>query len=451
MATSRPDRPNVVVFFTDQQRWDTAGIHGNPMNLTPNFDRMALEGTHAYNSFTCQPVCTPARACLQTGLYATQTTCFTNSRCLPQDLRTLADCYNDAGYRTSYIGKWHLCQQEPVPRGHRGGYQDWLGANLFEFVSDAYNCVLFDEDNHAVKLPGYRVDAVTDAVIRAIDEYKDSPFFLFTSYLEPHFQNSRDDYPAPDGYAELYNDPWFPPDLRALGGSSARHLPGYYGMVKRLDEALGRILDALKSLGLSENTIVLFTSDHGCHFKTRNDEYKRSCHDSSIRVPTTIAGPGFRGGGRIQELVSIVDLPPTLLDACSIPVPSQMVGRSILPLTRGEREGWPEEVFVQISEAQVARAVRTKRWTYCVSAPDRDPRTDPDSDRYVEEALYDLRADPYTLNNLIGLTSHREAADVMRQRLIRRMAEAGEAEPAIEVAPERPAGHKKVSHEEALE
>ena len=168
-------------------------------------------------------------------------------------------------------------------------------------------------------------------------------------------------------------------------------------------------------------------------------------------MPTAITGPGLTGGGRIQELVSIVDLPPTLLDACSVPVRSQMVGRSVLPLTWCEREGWPEEVFVQISEAQVARAVRTKRWTYCVSAPDRDPRTDPDSDRYVEEALYDLRADPYTLNNLIGLTSHREAADVMRQRLIRRMAEAGEAEPAIEVAPERPAGHKKVSHEEARE
>ena len=91
-----------------------------------------------------------------------------------------------------------------------------------------------------------------------------------------------------------------PPDLAALGGSAAVHLPGYFGMVKRLDEALGRLLDALKSLRLRENTIVLFTSDHGNHFKTRNSEYKRSCHESCIRVPTALCGPGFEGGGRVQ-------------------------------------------------------------------------------------------------------------------------------------------------------
>ena len=124
-------------------------------------------------------------------------------------------------------------------------------------------------------------------------------------------------------------------------------------MVKRLDEALGRVLDALKSLDLLDNTIILFTSDHGCHFKTRNAEYKRSGHESSIRVPTALHGPGFNGGGQLQQLVSLVDLPPTLLDAAGIPVPEEMQGRSILPLTRGETDGWPEEVFVQISESQV--------------------------------------------------------------------------------------------------
>ena len=98
-------------------------------------------------------------------------------------------------------------------------------------------------------------------------------------------------------------------------------------LVKRLDEALGRLLDALRSLDLLDNTIVLFTTDHGNHFKTRNDEYKRSCHEASIRVPTMLTGPGFNGGGQIRELVSLIDLPPTLLDSAGIAVPDHMRGQ----------------------------------------------------------------------------------------------------------------------------
>ena len=101
-------RPNVIVFFTDQQRWDTTGVHGNPLDLTPNFDRLARAGTDVHTSITCQPVCGPARACLQTGLYATETGCFRNSVPLPAESRTLAHYFGDAGYGTAYIGKWHL-------------------------------------------------------------------------------------------------------------------------------------------------------------------------------------------------------------------------------------------------------------------------------------------------------------------------------------------------------
>ena len=224
-----------------------------------------------------------------------------------------------------------------MPAEQRGGYEYWLAANLLEFTSDAYDTLLYDTDGKPVQLPGYRVDALTDAAIRYVDSHQAEPFFLFVSYLEPHIQNHLDDYPAPDGYREQYTGRWMPPDLATLGGSSPQHLGGYYGMVKRLDEALGRLLDALRSLNLLENTVVLFTSDHGCHFKTRNAEYKRSCHESSIRVPTALCGPGFDGGGQIDALVSLVDLPPTLLDAAGLPIPPAMQGRSILGLLRGDR------------------------------------------------------------------------------------------------------------------
>jgi len=453
MARKSSDNPNVVVFFTDQQRWDTAGVHGNPLGLTPNFDRVAQRGTHIFNSCTCQPLCGPARSSLQTGLYPTQTTVFRNHLALPLDKRTLAHYFREAGYHTGYIGKWHLADWDPVPRHQQGGYDYWLGANLLELTSQPYNTILYDRDANPVELPGYRVDALTDAAISYIDRHKSHPFYLFLSFLEPHHQNHLDDYVAPDGYREQYAGRWMPPDLAALGGSSHQHLGGYYGMVKRLDEALGRLLDALKSLDLASNTVVLFTSDHGCHFKTRNSEYKRSCHESSIRVPTALQGPGFDGGGRVQHLVSIVDLPPTLLDAAGLPVPAEMEGRSILPLLRGEAEGWLEEVLIQISESQVGRAVRTHRWKYSVSAPDKDGKQHPASDHYQEEFLYDLEADPYELTNLIGLESHQKVAAVMRDRLIHRMVKVGEAEPIIEPAPMRPklpAGVRRVFPNEEL-
>ncbi len=448
MARKRSDRPNVLVFFTDQQRWDSAGMHGNPLDLTPNLDRMALEGVHLTSTFTCQPVCGPARACLQTGLYQTHTGVFRNGLALPPGAKTLAHHFREAGYNTGYIGKWHLADCDVVPAEQRGGYAYWLGANCTEMVSDAYNAVLYDGDNRPVKLPGYRVDATTDAAIRYIEAHQERPFYLFVSFLEPHFQNHRDDYPAPDGYAERYTGRWLPPDLATLGGSAHRHIGGYWGMVKRLDEALGRLLDALKSLGLLEDTIVLFTSDHGCHFKTRNGEYKRSCHESSIRVPAALRGPGLKGR-RIDELVSLIDLPPTLLDAAGLPVPAEMQGHSLVPLVRGEADGWPEEVFVQISESQVGRTVRTRRWKYSVAAPGGDGYRDAAAKRYEEECLYDLLADPYELNNLVGLDSHQEVVEVMRKRLVRRMVEAGEEAPEIVPAPGRPGGQKRVSHEEA--
>ncbi|MEM7537131.1 MAG: sulfatase-like hydrolase/transferase [Chloroflexota bacterium] len=439
-------KPNIIVFFTDQQRWDSTGVHGNPLGITPNFDRMAQRGTHLFNTVTCQPVCGPARSCLQTGQYATTTGCFRNSIPLPQDARTLAHFFSEGGYDTGYIGKWHLANREsigPVAEEERGGYDYWLASNVLEFTSDAYNTVMYNNDNEAVKMPGYRVDAQTDAAIRYIDNHQngpdsenEKPFFLFLSYIEPHHQNHIDDYPPPDGYREQYAGRWTPPDLLALGGSSQQHLGGYYGMIKRLDEALGRLFDALKSLGMADNTIVLFTTDHGCHFKTRNGEYKRSCHESSVRLPTAICGPGFDSGGQIHEMVSLLDMPPTLLEGAGLPVPEQMQGRSVVQLVNRDKTDWPEEAFIQISEAQVGRAVRTKRWKYGVDAPDKHGGRDSGSDVYVEQYLYDLEYDPYELTNLIGVASHREVADVMRGRLIRRMVEAGEDAPEIVPAPD---------------
>lgn len=447
-----PQRPNVIVFFTDQQRHDTTGVHGCQLDLTPNFDRMARQGTHVVHSFTCQPVCGPARASLQTGLYATNTGMWSNGQTLKSDLRTLAHHFNEAGYHTGYIGKWHLAPNPcvgAIPREHQGGYQSWLAANTLEFTSDAYQTRLWDEHGQAHDFPGYRVDALTDAAIRHLDARcrTDQPFFLFVSYIEPHHQNHRDNYPAPTGYEERYARAPLPPDLEALRGSAPQHWPGYCGMIKRLDEALGRMLDALRSLGQLDNTVVLYTSDHANHFKTRNSEYKRSCHESAIRTPTALSGPGFAGGGALCQLVSLVDLPPTLLDAAGIPVPPEMEGRSILPLIKQQAIDWPEEVFVQISESQTGRAIRTHRWKYSVRCPDTDGNGQPVSrasaDTYADDCLYDLESDPWEQNNLIGIDTFREVTADLRRRLVARMTAIGEKAPQFVDAPGRPPGQRK--------
>lgn len=446
-------RPNVIVFFTDQQRHDTTGVHGCPLGLTPNFDRMAARGTHFVNNFTCQPVCGPARACVQTGLYATQAGVWHNGQSPSPNLRMLAHHFNDAGYHTGYIGKWHLAphgHMGAVPAEFRGGYQSWLAANVLESVSDAYDTHLWDEEGREHKLPGYRVDAMTDAAIRHIGAHERHPFFLFLSFLEPHHQNHYDGYPAPVGYADRYTGGWMPPDLVALRGTAPQHWPGYCGMVKRLDEALGRLLDALRSLKLLDDTIILFTSDHGCHFRTRNDEYKRSCHEASIRTPAALCGPGFDGRGAVTRLVSTVDLAPTLLDAVGIAVPGEMAGRSVCRLLRDhDTASWPEEIFVQISETQTGRAVRTQRWKYSVRRPGDDiaaANEHAGSDAYEDDFLYDLEADPWELTNLIGMPPYTGIVREMRSRLVRRMGEIGEPAPRFVDAPERPSEQRQLSY-----
>lgn len=430
---------NVVVFLTDQQRYDTMGLHGNPLDLTPNLDRFAAEGTFCPTAFTNQPVCAPARAMIQTGRYPTETGVYRNGIPLPADAVTLAHRFTAAGYDTAYVGKWHLAgtDDRPVPPESRGGYGHWLAADVVEFLSDAYDSRLYDGDGTLHRLPGYRSDTYVDAAIDYLARPHERPFLLFVSLIEPHHQNTRDDYPAPDGYRERYEGRWVPPDLAALGGSTHQHLGGYWGMVKRVDEGFGRLLDALHSTGLRDDTVVCHATDHGCHFKTRNDEYKRSAHDASIRIPLAFGGPGFAGGGRHDGLVSLVDLAPTLLAAAGL-------DHADLPGHPVQAGPGPAEVYVQISESQVGRAIRTARWTYAVRAPNADGWADPCAGTYVETELYDLAADPYQLTNLAGYESHRALADTLRARLLARMAAAGEPAATIEPAPAHPSGQLRV-------
>ncbi len=436
--------PNILVIFSDQQRWDTLGCYGQPLPVTPTLDRIAAEGVRFEHAFTCQPVCGPARACIQTGKYATETGCFRNDIALPLQEKTIAHWLSAAGYEVGYLGKWHLASEAGmdhvtggVPPERRGGYRDyWLASDVLEFTSHGYDGYLFDAAMRRVDFTGYRVDALTDFALdylRARDGQR--PFFLFLSYIEPHHQNDHNRFEGPAGSRERFADFTVPGDLAGTGGDWRAQYPDYLGCCASLDANVGRIDAELARLGLAENTLVIYTSDHGCHFCTRNSEYKRACHDNCIRIPFIARGPGFTGGVVQDELVSLLDLPSTILAAGGVTPPATLQGRPLQELLAGAGD-WRQDVFLQISEDHIGRAVRTQRWKYAVRVPGGawSGSAVPGSDLYYESNLYDLAADPHERHNLAGDPAYAEVRRELAQLLLCRMCEAGEARPEIRPA-----------------
>ncbi|REA00989.1 arylsulfatase [Haloferax sp. Atlit-6N] len=406
---------------TDQHRWDTVGAHGSPMDLTPNIDRLAADGLRFDNAVTPQPVCGSSQSVIQTGRYATETGVWRHSLPLADGERTLAHHFSEKGYETGFVGSWHLAGtfDEPVPPSLRGGYEDfWIGADVPEFMTHPTEGKLFDENGEPVTFDKYRADAFADFAIEAIETLSE-PFFLAVGFLEPHDQNDQQRFVAPEGYAERYrNDPYVPLDLRDRPGNWYSELPDYYGTVKRVDECIGRLTEALAHRGIRDETLVAFTSDHGCHFRSRPGEYKRTCHEASIHVPAVLTGPGIDAGRVVERTVSLVDWAPTILDAAGNDVPESMYGHSLLD-DEHPRAG---EAFIQLSGSEIGRAIRTDRWKLGVSAPTltgwRGGKAEKSSDHYVERYLYNLARDPAERINLVGRPEYRAVFERLRDRLL---------------------------------
>ena len=445
-ATPPARRPNIIVYLSDQFRWDFVGANGaNSSTRTPNLDAMARRGKNFTRAVTNQPVCAPARSVLMTSRYATETNVWRNGLGMSQVLPTLAGELRKAGYTSNLIGKWHLSPDGTmpgatgpgaVPAEWRGGFLDlWEGANALEHTSHPYFGSLFDGDGKEIKFENeYRVDFLTDRAERFLRQKHDKPFFLFVSQLEPHQQNDENRMVGPKGSAARFINAHVPPDLRAMPGDWHQQLPDYYGACESIDASVGRLHRVLQDEGLADNTIFVFMSDHGCHFMTRNGEYKRSAHNSSIRVPLIIDGPGFVGAQQVPELTGIIDIAPTLLDAAGLTPPSSWKGRSVLPLLNdaAAREAWPNKQLVQISESMTARAIRTPDWTYCVA--DISGAKNASSPVYREWQMYDQRNDPHELINLAGRKEYAGEAKLLKADLLDMLKYAGEGLPQIQDA-----------------
>lgn len=413
------------------------------MGLTPNLDEMAQRGVFFQSAFCNQPVCAPARASIFKSQYPSRHGVWRNGIPLQPGSTTLASTLKQSGYTTNYIGKWHLGRSSGqgnrewlgrVPPDYRGGFSDlWQASNVLEFTSHPYEGDLYDNDGKPMHFSGiYRTDYMTQLAQGFLRSAK-SPFFLTLSYLEVHHQNDVDAYVPPKEYVGRYPNPWVPQDLRPLPGSWPSQLEDYCECVAKMDETVGTIRKTLAETGLDRNTILMFVSDHACHFKTRNSEYKRSPHEGSIHILLIVQGPGFDRGMRIPELVSQVDLAPSLLSAARVPIPQSMQGQSFLPLLDRRTEGWRNEVYFEMSEFATGRGLRTPRYTYAAAAPKRPGwRSAPRADQYVEYMLYDLYADPYQHTNMAGRVPYREVAEKLRARLSERITEAGGVRATIE-------------------
>lgn len=428
---------NIIFYFSDQQRWDTINEE-----VTPNLCTLAKEGVKFENNFTCQPVCGPARACLQSGKYATQIGCYWNGVPLPPDTKTLAHHFNEAGYQTAYIGKWHLasdrlpkvgfhCETTAVPKNRQGGYQYWRAADVLEFTSHGYDGYVFDGDGNRLDFKGYRADCINDYALEFIENRdKDKPFFMFVSQLEPHHQN---DHRHIEGYKETigkYKNYPLPDDLTFLEGNYKEEYPDYISAINRLDYNVGRLIEKLKAEGIYDDTIIIYTSDHGAHFKTRNAEYKRSSHESASHTPLIIKGGGFEGGKTENRLSSLIDMPPTILSMAGIPIPNDYSG---VDLTQqiNQPDKKRDCVFIQVSEASNSRAVRTDRFKYEVRDAAPMGYAHHTSKVYFESYLYDLKKDPNEKHNLVKDSRYRHIRQEMKYLLLKQMELADEEAPVI--------------------
>lgn len=475
-ASAPGRRPNVLMICADQFRADFVGAnHENPSAKTPHIDALAARGVNYRQCMTNQPLCSPSRASFLTGRYATETDVWRLGIELNHSLPTIATELRKNGYSTHFMGKWHVSatrlpdgkkQLGWIPPGpSRGGFDDlWEGANVPELTSHPYEGNYWDNDGNDIGFKNeYRVDFIANRAVQFIEQKHDKPWLLFVSQLEPHQQNDIDAFVPPRRYSDNftwnvyrsqlsaeqqkqldaldhaklpdYADPYIPEDLRNLPGNWRSHIGGYYGCVQAIDECVGSLVAALERTGQLDNTIIVFFSDHGCTFRTRLGEYKRSPHESSIRVPFVIAGPGFDRSAVIDEVVSLLDLAPTLLDGAGLQPAEGMRGKPLKPLAHDPkaRQEWDSTVYFQISQSICGRGIRTRDWCYCAFDPTVKRGEAEYGTHYQDFALYSIAGDPAEMVNLVGRPEYKEVADQLRAELERRIVAAGE--PATTIAP----------------
>jgi len=327
-------RPNAVILLADQWRAKATGYAGDPNVKTPHLDRLAAEGICFRNAVSVCPVCTPYRAALMTGRWPTSTGMFLNDLYLPAGERCMAEMFREAGYATAYIGKWHLDghgRESYIPPERRHGWDYWKAAEC----DHTYNHSHYYTGDCPEKRfwPGYDAFAQTEDAQQYLRRQAKAgrPFLLMVSYGPPHFPHQT----APAAYKDLY-----PPEKIQLPSSIPHDLEakvrqeiqGYYAHCTAVDRCVGEVMATLASAGLAENTILVFTDDHGEMMGAHGGQpyLKQVAWDESAHVPLLLRWPALHGrqGSVIQTALTTPDILPTLLGLAALRCPSASRGRT---------------------------------------------------------------------------------------------------------------------------
>ncbi len=415
IAFGRKEPPNFVLLFADDLGYGDLGCYGHPIIRTPNLDRLARQGIRLTSFYAAAPTCSPSRASLLTGRYGIRcglpyTIGPESTRALSRDVPTLAEVLKEAGYATAAIGKWHLGHSKPeyLPLGR--GFDYYFGLLYSNDMTPPWvktrRPLKLYRNNEPVEYP-VKVDLLTqrytEEAVNFIRKNRNRPFFLYLPYSMPHL---------PLGASERFR---------------GRSRAGLYGdVVEELDWSVGRILEELRSLGLEENTFVVFTSDNGpwLHLPPRMLQggvkpwhvgspgplrgAKATTYEGGLRVPCIIRWPaGLPSGKVLPDLFSTLDIFPTFVAAAGLKVKGDLDGENILPYLRGEPLRREREFYYFMN--QYLEAVRVGPWKYRFGI-DR-------ISRQLREELFHLELDPSERYNM--LEQERKLAERLREQLLR--------------------------------
>jgi len=450
-SARQPDRTprNIVFILSDDHRYDFMGFYpGAPDFLeTPNMDRLAAQGAHLRNAFVTTSLCSPSRASILTGRYAHNHRVVDNSRMVPPGTTFFPSYLQQAGYRTAFIGKWHMGDDDDAPRP---GFDHWVS---FRGQGDYYNPTL-NIDGQRQKVEGYNADLLTGYALDWLKKVGDEPFMLYLSHKSVHamfepaerhrgryqdvplvyprtMANTEDNYRNKPRWVREQRYGWHGVDFMYHGQMDFdTFYRRYTETLLGIDESIGRLLDYLETTDLAENTLVIYMGDNGFSFGEHGLIDKRHAYEESMRVPMLAYAPGLIAPGTVvNEMVQNIDIAPTLLALAGVPAPEEMDGASFLPLLRGERIPWRQEILYEyyweynFPHTPTVYALRSDRYKYMFYHGIWD----------LNE-FYDLETDPLEQYNLINSPDHQAQINEMKERLFDKLAE----DDAADVSFQRP-------------
>lgn len=427
-ADTPAKKPNFLFIYTDDHRWDAMGVvqteQGErarfPWFKSPGLDRLAAGGVRFRNAFVTLSLCSPSRAAFLTGRYNHANGITNNGTPFPTDSVTHATLLQAAGYQTAYIGKWHMGEQ----RGPRPGFEysaSFIGQGIYQ------DCP-FEINGVSTPTKGWVDDVSTDYAIDWIKRNKERPFSMVVGLKSPH--NKRGGNNLPERLRDLYANEtsrltpncgvpaiFHKPvkDGTPPGGlaDNAIHLD-YLRHVRGVDENISRMLDALDSLGLAEDTVVVYSSDNGFYLGEHCSGDKRSLYEESLRIPLLVRYPRlFSKGLVVDELALNIDLAPTFLDLAGVAIPKEMQGASWKEVASGKKPaGWRQSFFAEyykeLGDVPTCYAIRTTTHKL-VKYPNHPEFTE----------VFDLTTDPYEIKNLASNTDLTLKLDAELTQLIK--------------------------------